>query len=429
MPNIIVVGTQWGDEGKGKIIDLITPSVDVVVRFQGGANAGHTVVIGDTRTILHLVPSGILHERCRCIIGNGVVVDPAVLIDEVEGLHQQGYVLDPTRLALSDKAHVVMPYHRQLDLLREERLGKARLGTTGRGIGPAYEDKVSRMGIRCGDLIDPSVLERRLATILPLRNQQIEALGGKAVEMGELLAKAREWAATLAPHICDTTMLLHQEIQQKKRILFEGAQGTALDIDHGTYPFVTSSSAVAGGALCGAGVGPRAIDDVVGIVKAYTTRVGQGPFPTELTDEIGAHLQEKGKEFGATTGRKRRCGWFDAVLLRHAVRVNGLTRLALTKLDVLSGLERLKICSAYELDGARIDFIPSHEEAFERVKPVYEEVAGWDDDITAIRTIDDLPRNVRAYVRRIEGLVGISIDVISVGPERSAHIILRDLFS
>jgi adenylosuccinate synthase len=429
MPNVIVVGAQWGDEGKGKIIDLITPSVDVVVRFQGGANAGHTVVIGDTQTILHLVPSGILHERCRCIIGNGVVVDPGVLIDEIEGLHQQGYVPDSERLAVSDKAHVVMPYHRQLDILREEQLGSARLGTTGRGIGPAYEDKVSRMGIRCGDLIDPGVLESRLEKILPLKNQQIESLGGKAVDIDELMAKAKEWASKLEPHICDTVMLLHQGMGQNRKILFEGAQGTALDIDHGTYPFVTSSNAVAGGALCGAGVGPGAIDDVVGIVKAYTTRVGQGPFPTALGDEVGAHLQERGKEFGATTGRRRRCGWLDAVLLRHAARVNGLTRLALTKLDVLSGLERLKVCNAYELDGTRVDFMPSHEEAFARVKPVYEELPGWTGDITAVRSMEELPGEARAYVNHVEELVGIPIDILSVGPERSANIIIRDIFS
>ncbi len=428
MPNVIVVGAQWGDEGKGKIIDLLTPEVDVVVRFQGGANAGHTVVIGESRTILHLVPSGILHEQCRCIIGNGVVVDPIVLIDECKGLHEQGYLPDPTRLAVSNHAHVVMPYHRQLDLLREESLGDAKIGTTGRGIGPAYEDKVARLGIRCGDLIDAKIFRKRLETIAPIKNQQMTSLGGKPLDIDELVATGTDWARQLESHICDTTLLVHQEMGANKRILFEGAQGTVLDIDHGTYPFVTSSNTVAGGAMSGAGVGPSAIDDVLGIVKAYTTRVGQGPFPTELDDGAGSHLQEKGKEFGATTGRRRRCGWFDVVLLKHAARVNGLTMLALTKLDVLSGLKTVKICTAYEVDGERIDYLPSNEDDFLRAKPVYEEHPGWEGDITHARSLDELPAETRSYIDRVTELVGVPIALVSVGPERSANIIIRKPF-
>lgn len=428
MPNVIVVGAQWGDEGKGKIIDLLTPSVDVVVRFQGGANAGHTVVIGDERTILHLVPSGVLHERCHCIIGNGVVLDPTVLIDEVDGLNAQGYLPDPKRLAVSWNAHVVMPYHRQIDLLREEKLGGARIGTTGRGIGPAYEDKVSRLGIRCGELIDRTAFISRLEMVLPLKNQQIESLGGKPYDIDELVKQGGEWASRIEQHVCDTTLLLHSEMRNNKKILFEGAQGTALDIDHGTYPYVTSSNTIAGGAMCGAGVGPSSIDQVLGIVKVYTTRVGQGPFPTELDDEVGGHLQERGKEFGATTGRRRRCGWFDAVLVRHAARVNGLSMLALTKLDVLSGLDEIKICTAYEVDGKRIDYLPAGGDELSRAVPVYEKHRGWKGNITDARSLDQLPPETRRYVGRISELIDVPVGIVSVGPERSANIILKNPF-
>jgi adenylosuccinate synthase len=428
MSNVIVVGSQWGDEGKGKIIDLITPQVDVVVRFQGGANAGHTVVIGEERTILHLVPSGILHERCSCIIGNGVVVDPSVLIDEIEGLHQTGYLADPSRLAVSMNAHVVMPYHRQIDALREELRGSGCIGTTGRGIGPTYEDKAARLGIRCGDMIDPDIFRKRLECIEPLKSQQLKSLGGKAIDVDELVELGKEWASRLEAHICDTTMLLHKKIRENKKILFEGAQGAALDIDQGTYPFVTSSNTTAGGALTGSGVGPSVINEVLGIVKAYTTRVGNGPFPSELEDLVGAHLQEKGKEFGATTGRRRRCGWFDAVLLRHSARINGLTMIALTKLDVLSGLDKIKICTAYELDGEKIDYLPTCPEAFARVTPLYEEHPGWDGDITEARAMEELPEHTRKYISRLQELVGVPITIVSVGPERSANITLKNPF-
>ena len=312
MSNLIVVGMQWGDEGKGKIIDLLTPSIDVVVRYQGGANAGHTVIIDGQKTILHLVPSGILHEKCMCIIGNGVVLDPKTLIDEIEGLGDQGYLKDRSRLCISKSAHLVMPYHRIIDQLHEEAKGGAKIGTTGRGIGPTYADKVSRTGLRAGDLLDMEVFRERLECVLPLKNRYIEMLGGKGLSVESIMDQAYEWSKHLSPHIIEAENLLHEKMAEGKQILFEGAQGSALDIDHGTYPFVTSSNTVAGAACAGSGVGPKAIDDVLGIVKAYTTRVGNGPFPTELDDDAGTHIQDKGKEFGSTTGRRRRCGWFDA---------------------------------------------------------------------------------------------------------------------
>ncbi|HPM40895.1 MAG TPA: adenylosuccinate synthase [bacterium] len=428
MANVIVVGTQWGDEGKGKIVDLLTPSIDVVVRYQGGANAGHTVIIGEQKTILHLVPSGILHEKCLCIIGNGVVVDPKVLIDEIDGLHQQGYLKEPGRLTLSGKAHLVLPYHRLIDQLREEQAGGAKIGTTGRGIGPAYEDKVTRIGIRAGDLMSVDGFRRRLEAVLPIKNRTIEMLGGKPFSVGELTAEAEGWAARLARHIVDAEELLHERIAQGKRILFEGAQGAALDIDHGTYPFVTSSSTVAGGACCGAGVGPTMIDEVLGIAKAYTTRVGNGPFPTELSDDIGERLQTQGKEFGSTTGRRRRCGWFDAALVRHAVRVSGVTMLAVTKLDVLSGIEKLKICVGYEAGGRRTDRLPSSVDGFDGLVPVYEEMPGFSEDISGARSFGELPENARAYVKKLEELCNCKAAIISVGSERSAHIMIRNPF-
>ncbi|MFA4874397.1 MAG: adenylosuccinate synthase [bacterium] len=429
MANVVVVGTQWGDEGKGKVIDLLTPFIDVVVRYQGGANAGHTVVIGEQKTILHLVPSGILHERCLCIIGNGVVLDPKVLIDEIDGLHQQGYLKDPSRLAVSQNAHLVLPYHRLIDQLREESMGAGRIGTTGRGIGPAYEDKVGRIGIRAGDLVDRSVFRARIEQVLPFKNRQIEMLGGKPIDPSELYVLADEWSRRLARHVVDAERLLHGKIKEGARILFEGAQGTALDVDHGTYPYVTSSNTVAGAACSGAGIGPTMIDDVLGITKAYTTRVGNGPFPTELNDSTGLHLQSHGKEFGSTTGRKRRCGWFDAVVVRHAVRVNGLTMLALTKLDVLSGLPVLKICTGYKIGDDTIDEFPASISLFEEITPVYEELPGWTDDISRARVESDLPAAARNYIARISELTGVPNAIISVGSERSAHIMVKNPFS
>jgi adenylosuccinate synthase len=429
MANVIVVGTQWGDEGKGKVIDLLTPSIDAVVRYQGGANAGHTMVIGEQKTILHLVPSGILHERCLCIIGNGVVVDPKVLIDEIDGLHQQGYLKDPSRLALSQNAHLVLPYHKLLDQLREEARGKAKIGTTGRGIGPAYEDKVARRGIRAGDLVDPGVFRHRLEEVLALKNREIEMLGGKPFDLEEIARMGEEWSRRLAKHVVDAEQLIHGRIEQGNRILFEGAQGTALDIDHGTYPFVTSSHTVAGAACCGSGVGPTDIDDVLGITKAYTTRVGNGPFPTELSDEVGERLQKQGSEFGSTTGRKRRCGWFDAVVVRHAARVNGLTLLAVTKLDVLSGLKTLKICTGYRIGDEVVDDFPASFTKFDEIVPVYEEMPGWDEDISGARTFEELPKPAQDYVTRLSELAEVPVSLISVGSERSAHIMMKNPFA
>jgi adenylosuccinate synthase len=426
---VVVVGAQWGDEGKGRIIDLLTPSVDAVARYQGGANAGHTVVIGNAKTILHLVPSGVLHADCLCIIGNGVVIDPDVLIDEIEGLHSQGYLKNPKMLAISNNAHVVLPYHRQIDQLREEKLGSARIGTTGRGIGPVYEDKVARHGIRFGEMLNPEIFRKRLELILPEKNKLIEVLGGNPANIDTLCAEAEKWRKRLSHHGADTGLLLHKYISDGKKVLFEGAQGTALDIDHGTYPYVTSSNTVAGEACCGSGVGPTVIDDVLGIVKAYTTRVGEGPFPTEDHGKVGEHLQIHGKEFGATTGRKRRCGWFDCVLMKHAVRVNGLTQLAVTKLDVLTGVNPIRICTGYKLDGKMIDYFPSADDELRRCEPVYEELSGWKEDISNIRRFEDLPRTTQTYVNRIKEIAGIPIAIISVGYERSAHIMLKDPFA
>jgi adenylosuccinate synthase len=427
--NVVVVGAQWGDEGKGRIIDLLTPSVDAVVRYQGGANAGHTVVIGDTKTILHLVPSGVLHAGCLCVIGNGVVLDPDVLIDEIEGLHSQGYLKDPKMLAISKNAHVVMPYHRQIDQLREERLGSLRIGTTGRGIGPTYEDKAARSGIRFGEVMDAKHFKKRLEQVLPEKNKLIEILGGHPVDMNALLQEGDEWRKRLAHHAADTSLLVNEYISSGRKVLFEGAQGTMLDIDHGTYPYVTSSNTVAGSACCGSGVGPTVIDDVLGIVKAYTTRVGEGPFPTEEKGKVGEMLQMKGKEFGATTGRKRRCGWFDSVILNHAKRTNGITTLAITKLDVLTGIDPLKICVGYRLDGQTINYIPSSDDELRRCEPILEEMPGWTEDISKVRKFENLPGSTKAYVNRLQEIVGIKAAIISVGYERGAHIMLRDPFA
>lgn len=426
--SVIVIGTQWGDEGKGKIVDLLTPLVDVVVRFQGGANAGHTVVIGNQRIVLHLIPSGILHQNCLCILGNGVVMDPKVLLDEMDGLAQQGYLKKRSHLLISDRAHIVMPYHRSIDELREEFLGKARIGTTGRGIGPAYEDKVARFGLRAGDLKNFDFFAQRLKNILPIKNALIKSLGGKPFKLDALLTEANIWSQRLFSHIVDTEILLHEKIASGSRILFEGAQGTALDVDHGTYPYVTSSSTVAGGACTGAGVGPVYIKEVLGITKAYTTRVGNGPFPTELDDEVGKTLQTHGKEFGSTTGRSRRCGWLDAVLVRHSARASSITTLAVTKLDVLKGIDPLRICTGYKLNGKVIDYFPSSLAAFDCLKPVYEDLPGFNEEITGEKDIQSLPKNARNYLDTLAKLVGVPISILSTGFDRQAHIIVKDLF-
>jgi adenylosuccinate synthase len=422
--NLVIVGTQWGDEGKGKIVDLLAEYAGLVVRFQGGNNAGHTMVVGGEQIISHLVPSGILQGK-TCVIGNGLVIDPAVLLEEIDYLTDKGVDCSPDKLVLSERAQVIMPYHKQIDKGREKLKGKDKIGTTGRGIGPSYEDKSTRRGIRMVDLIDPVVFREKLGTILPEKNFYIEKfLGGVAVDMEAIFAQYSKYAERLAPYVCNVSVILNQAMEEKRQVLFEGAQGTHLDIDHGTYPFVTSSNTVSGNACCGAGVGPKCIDNVMGIVKAYTTRVGAGPFTTELVDDIGAFIQEKGAEFGATTGRRRRCGWLDTVILNNAVRLNGLTGMAITKLDVLGGLKELNICTAYQYKGRRMEAFPASLKVLEACEPIYETLPGWEDDISNIRRFEDLPVQVKAYLKRIEELTGVPAQIVSVGPGREQTIIV-----
>lgn len=423
---LVVVGAQWGDEGKGRIVDLLTPSVDVVVRYQGGANAGHTLIIGGRKIVLHLIPSGVLHANCFCLIGNGVVLDPDVLIDEIEGLHSGGYLKNPQMLGVSNQAHLVMPYHRIIDQLREANLGDAKIGTTGRGIGPAYEDKASRSGIRFVEMLSPDLFRKRLDQVLPLKNKFIEMLGGAPLEINMLCDKAETWRDKLNHYGCDLSLSLNRFISQGKKVLFEGAQGAMLDIDHGTYPYVTSSNTIAGQACCGTGIGPTAIDDVLGVFKAYTTRVGEGPFPTEISGSEADHLQKLGKEFGATTGRKRRCGWLDLVALKHAKRINGITMLAMTKLDVLTGLDEVKLCVGYDLDGEKIDYFPSSLDVLGRCRPIYESMNGWRENLSQTRKMDDLPNSARKFIERVQSIIEIPIVLLSVGPERGERITLKD---
>ncbi|MBX2798768.1 MAG: adenylosuccinate synthase [Myxococcales bacterium] len=425
MPNVVLVGTQWGDEGKGKVVDVLTPQVQAVVRFQGGNNAGHTLVVDGDKIVLHLLPSGVLHPDCVCVIGNGVVVDPEVLREELRSLAARGRDLQAHELVVSPHAHVIMPYHLALDRLREASLGNNRIGTTCRGIGPCYEDKVARRGVTVAHLLDPAQLRAHLEVVLPWKNQEIvQWHGGDPFEVDELVAAYVEHGVALAPYVRSSTSVLHRVQRQGGSVLFEGAQGTFLDVDHGTYPHVTSSNTVAGAACAGSGVGPTAIDEVVGIAKAYTTRVGSGVFPTELDGATAEHLQRVGAEFGATTGRPRRCGWFDAALVRHAVRVNGVTRLALTKLDVLSGLDEIPICVSYE--GVDDDDFPT---SLATAVPVYTSMPGWSEDISGCRRMAELPEACVAYIRRIEALVGVKVELVSVGPEREATIRMGDLFT
>jgi adenylosuccinate synthase len=414
----VVIGAQWGDEGKGKVVDLLAERSDVVVRFQGGNNAGHTIVAGDEVYKLHLVPSGILFPGTLCIIANGTVVDPGVLCEELDGLESRGVSLDTLRL--SGNAHLIMPWHILLDGAAEMRLGKFSIGTTRRGIGPCYEDKAARVGIRAQDLLDTKILLRKIEVALETKNEILEKLYGlerlDAVQVAEQLAPAAE---RLRPFIADTALLIDQQLRAGKRVLFEGAQGTMLDIDHGTYPFVTSSNPIAGAACTGSGVGPTRIESVIGVSKAYVTRVGEGPFPTELDDDAGRHMMEKGNEFGTTTGRQRRCGWLDLVALRYAVRLSGVTQLALTKLDVLSGLPTVRMCVAYEMrDGARITEFPYHQSDFHHATPVYEDMPGWDEDVTGCREHDELPAAARAYVDAIAAAVEVPITLIGTGQGR-----------
>jgi len=426
MSNIVVVGTQWGDEGKGKVVDLLTAKLDLVVRFQGGNNAGHTLVVDGKQFIFHIIPSGILYENKKCLIGNGLVVDPEVLLEEIESLKKNGILISPERLSLSEKAHIIMPYHKAIDLAKEAAKGKAKIGTTGRGIGPCYEDKISRTGVRAVDLTEPEILEEKVRENLKEKNFLLEKfLGAEPLEPQPILDSYLAMGEKLGPFITDVSVELEQALKTQKGILFEGAQGTHLDIDHGTYPFVTSSNPVAGTACSGAGVGPNQLHHVVGIVKAYTTRVGAGPFVTELEDETGDYIQEQGKEFGATTGRRRRCGWLDLVVVRDSARLNGLDSLAITKLDILTGLESLKICVGYEIDGERVDQRPASLKRMAACTPVYEEFPGWQDDITGAREVDHLPEEARAYIKAIEDISGIPASIISVGPGRDETIIVK----
>ncbi|HEX6469811.1 MAG TPA: adenylosuccinate synthase [Streptosporangiaceae bacterium] len=430
MPAIVLVGAQWGDEGKGKATDLLGGQdgnqVDYVVRYQGGNNAGHTVVIGDQKYALHLLPSGILSPGVTPVIGNGVVIDPGVLLDELDGLVARG--IDCDRLLISAGAHLIMPHHKALDKVTERYLGKARIGTTGRGIGPAYGDKVARMGIRVQDLLDPGILEQKLETALREKNQVLtKVYNRRPIEVGRVVDEYVAYAARLRPYVADTTLVLNTALDRGQVVLLEGGQGNLLDIDHGTYPFVTSSSPTSGGACAGSGIPPTRISRVIGILKAYTTRVGSGPFPTELLDEQGEWLRRAGGEFGTTTGRERRCGWFDAVIARYAVRINGITDFFLTKLDVLSGLERVPVCVAYDIDGVRHDEMPMTQTEFHHAKPVFEYLDGWQEDITAAGSFDDLPKNAQAYVRALEEMAGARISAIGVGPGRDQTLQLHSL--
>jgi adenylosuccinate synthase len=429
MANVVVIGAQWGDEGKGKVVDIYTEFADDVVRYQGGNNAGHTLVVGDEKVILHLIPSGILHAGKRCVIGNGVVLDPEVFIMEITKLKAGGYLKDDKSLLLSEALHIIMPYHKRIDIAREAKSGAKKIGTTGRGIGPAYEDKIGRRGIRLMDLLDEKAFTRKVKEVLDEKNLILtQLLGDKPFTFQEIYDEYMGYAETLRKYAADTSLLLHQDIKAGKSILFEGAQGTLLDVDHGTYPYVTSSSTCSGGACTGSGVSPREIHEVIGISKAYATRVGSGPFPTELEDETGETLRQAGREFGSTTGRPRRCGWFDALVARYAVRVNGLSGIAITKLDVLSGLETVKVCTGYTYKGAVLDEIPASLEIMEQCTPIYEELPGWTEDITGAKSMNDLPANARAYVARIEALSGAPVALVSVGPRRDETIVLRNPF-
>ena len=427
MPGCVVVGAQWGDEGKGKIVAWLTARVDMVVRFQGGNNAGHTLVVdngdGPVKTVLHLIPSGILHEEKLCLIASGVVIDPVVLAKELDQLVERKIAVGPERLLISADAHVIMPYHRALDHAREARRGDAKIGTTGRGIGPAYEDKVARRGLRMRDLIDESRLRRVLTEVLPERNALLSFLGAETFEVEALVEAYAGMAKRFAPYLTDCRQLLHDNDAAGKRILYEGAQGAMLDVAHGTYPFVTSSHTISGGVTVGAGVSPKATGHIIGIAKAYCTRVGAGPFPTELFDDVGQALRDKGHEYGSTTGRPRRCGWFDGAAVRFAARINGFDQIALTKLDVLSGLDEVKICVAYEIDGVRYDVANPDLALLEKATPIYETMPGWEEELDHVRSFEELPETAKHLLKRIEEVVGVPIGMLSVSPNRDATII------
>ncbi|MBF2018190.1 MAG: adenylosuccinate synthase [Rivularia sp. T60_A2020_040] len=425
MANVIVIGAQWGDEGKGKITDLLSRSADVVVRYQGGVNAGHTIVVKGQTFKLHLIPSGILYPQTKCIIGSGTVIDPQVLIGELDQIESLN--ISTNNLLISETAHVTMPYHRLIDQASEERRGIHKIGTTGRGIGPTYADKSERTGIRMLDLIDPQGLREQLEWTINYKNVILEKLYNlPPIDASVVIEEYLGYAERLRPYVVDTSLEIYQAIKQRRNILFEGAQGTLLDLDHGTYPFVTSSNPVAGGACVGTGLGPTAIDRVIGVAKAYTTRVGEGPFPTELSDEIGEQLCSIGAEFGTTTGRKRRCGWFDAVIGRYAVRINGMDCLAITKLDVLDGLEEIKVCVAYEIDGERSEHFPTNARKFARCRPIYKTLPGWQQSTSHCRNLSDLPSQALDYLKFLAELVEVPIAIVSLGASRDQTIIVED---
>ncbi|WP_154796056.1 adenylosuccinate synthase [Occultella kanbiaonis] len=426
MPAVVVLGAQWGDEGKGKATDQLGSRVDYVVKFNGGNNAGHTVVVGDEKYALHLLPSGILSPGCVPVIGNGVVVDLEVLFEELEALTSRG--VDVSRLLISSSAHVIPSYNRTLDKVTERYLGKRQIGTTGRGIGPTYADKMNRVGIRISDLFDEKILREKVEGTLTQKNQVlVKIYNRRAADIDAVTAELLAYAERVRPMVADTSLVLNQALDAGKTLVFEAGQATMLDVDHGTYPFVTSSSATAGGVCTGAGIGPTRVDRVVGVIKAYTTRVGEGPFPTELLDDLGEHLRKTGGEYGVTTGRPRRTGWYDAVIARYSGRVNGLTDLVLTKLDVLTGQEKVPVCVAYDVDGVRHDEMPVDQSAFHHAKPIYEELDGWWEDISHCRTFAELPVNAQRYVLALEEMSGTRISAIGVGPDREATIVRHDL--
>lgn len=430
MSSVVLIGSQWGDEGKGKITDYLAEHADVVARFQGGNNAGHTVIVGDIEYKLHLIPSGVIYPGTKCIIGNGVVVDPQVLLDEMNYLKEKGVEVTPDNLKISSHTHIIMPYHKILDGLEEEARGDSKIGTTKRGIGPCYVDKIARVGIRFCDLVDIETFKAKLLENVTLKNRTLHKLYDQTtlLDYDEIYSQFMGYRELLAPYVDDVSVILNNYLKIGDKVLFEGAQGTLLDIDHGTYPFVTSSNPTAGYAAVGSGVGPTKIDKVLGVTKAYLTRVGEGPFPTELFDEVGDLLGTVGHEFGTTTGRKRRCGWFDAVLMNYTANINGLTHMAVTKLDVLDSLETIKICTAYEIDGKVTKNFPPTLAELSKAKPIYEEIPGWNSSTIGIKTYKELPENAKAYLKKLEELVDVPIAIIAVGPKRDETITIIDLF-
>jgi len=426
MANVVIVGAQWGDEGKGKIVDLLTRYADLVVRFQGGSNAGHTIVLKGEKFVFHLIPSGILYKNKKCIIGSGVVLDPAVLIQEIDELRKRGYLKDDSQLMISEETHLILPYHRRIDAAREKTF---KIGTTGRGIGPAYEDKVARCGIRVVDLLDEKIFREKLEANLIRKNAYLsQVLNEKGFEFSEILDEYLQYKNRLEGYVKNTSLILHEAIKKGKHILFEGAQGALLDVDHGTYPYVTASNTLAGNACLSSGIGPTMIKSVIGVAKAYTTRVGEGPFPTELRDDLGEKIRQKGGEYGATTGRPRRCGWFDAVVVNHSIRLNGIREMVITKLDVLNDFDSIKICVGYRADGKVFRHVPSDLELLKRSDPVYEEMKGWKTEIKGARDVKDLPPQARQYLKRIEKLIGTRMAMLSVGSERSETVRVKNPF-